>query len=156
MPMQSFVVPLAPVSAGYVANVVKGYALAVGVAFSIWFAWQWWRKREAEVALERKARAKSVWRCHLASALQHPELADAAADQFSTATEATRYRTFVCSLLAAADEILAVEPTDRWRDTLARALQRHSTYLRSAEFREEGLRDCSEEVRALVQRVTQG
>jgi len=29
-------------SIGHFANVVKGYAIAVGVAFGIWLAWRWW------------------------------------------------------------------------------------------------------------------
>jgi hypothetical protein len=154
MLMQSFAVLLAPGSVGHIANIVKGYAIAIGVVFAIWFVWQWWRTRMGEMALERATRAKEAWRRHLVSALQQPELAEPMLGALSSPIESARYRTFVASLLATADEILALEPSDGWRETLGRSLRAHSSYLRSAEFRDAGLRDCSEEVRALIDRVS--
>lgn len=148
--MQALAVMLAPGSINHIANIVKGYAIAVGVAFAIWIVWQWWRTRSKEMAADRAARAKSVWARHLALALQHPELAEPMLGSLSSAAEVARYRTFVASLLAAADEILALEPTDGWRATLSRQLAPHRSYLGSAEFRNGPSNDCSAEVRALV------
>jgi hypothetical protein len=151
--MQSLAVVLAPGSINHVANIVKGYAIAIGVVFAIWIVWQWWAARNRELVVDRAARAKGVWARHLALALQHPELAEPMLGSLASAAEAARYRTFVASLLAAADEILGLEPTDAWRMTLARHFAAHRSYLSSAEFRDAGLADCSDAVRALVGRV---
>ena len=148
--MQTFAVVLAPGSINHVANIVKGYAIAVGVVFAIWIVWQWWRSRTREMAADRAARAKSVWARHLALALQHPELAEPMLGSLSSAAEVARYRTFVASLLATADEILALEATDGWRATLSRHLSAHRSYLTSDEFRNGPSGDCSAEVRALI------
>jgi threonine/homoserine/homoserine lactone efflux protein len=152
--MQTLAVVLAPGSVNHIANIVKGYAIAIGVAFAIWIVWQWWRARNRELTADRAARAKGVWARHLALALQHPELAEPMLGSLSSAAEVARYRTFVASLLAAADEILSLEATDSWRATLARHLAAHRSYLASADFRNTGLADCSEAVRALIGRVT--
>jgi hypothetical protein len=151
--MQSLAVVLAPGSINHVANIVKGYAIAIGVVFAIWIVWQWWAARNRELVVDRAARAKGVWARHLALALQHPELAEPMLGSLASAAEAARYRTFVASLLAAADEILGLEPTDAWRMTLVRHFAAHRSYLSSAEFRDAGLADCSDAVRALVGRV---
>lgn len=153
MLMQTFAVPLASMSAGHIANIVKGYAIAGGVAFGIWFVWQWWRKRLDEIVVERAARARAAWRQHLDLALRHPELAEPLLGAQPTPLEAARYRRFVASLLATADKILTIEPTEGWRETLARSLRAHGDYFKSAEFREGDYRDCSEDVRALVDRI---
>jgi arginine exporter protein ArgO len=151
--MQTFAVVLAPGSINHVANIVKGYAIAVGVVFAIWIVWQWWKARNRELAADRAARAKGVWARHLALALQNPELAEPMLGSLSSAAEVARYRTFVASLLAAADEILSLESTDAWRATLARHLAAHRSYLASTDFRDAGLADCSETVRGLIGRV---
>lgn len=154
--MEVLFVPLAPGSLNHIANIVKGYALALGVAFAIWFVWQWWRTRQREAVEERALRARAVHSRHLALALQHPELAEPMLGSLSSAVEVARYRTFVAGLLAASDEILALDPAPVWRETLVRHLGPHRSYLASAEFREATLRDCSEELRRLVERVAAG
>lgn len=151
--MQSLAVVLAPGSINHIANIVKGYAIAIGIVFAIWIVWQWWSARNREMAADRAARAKGVWARHLALALQHPELAEPMLGSLSSAAEVARYRTFVASLLAAADEILSLEPTQAWHATLARHLTAHRSYLASGDFRDAGLQDCSEAVRGLVGRV---
>ncbi len=154
--MQFLLIPLAPGSVNHVANIVKGYALALGVVFAIWFVWQWWRTRQRETVEERSLRAKSVHARHLALALQHPELAEPMLGSLSSAIEVARYRIFVAVLLASADEILALDPAPAWRDTLVRHLSAHRSYLTSAEFRDTTLRDCSAELRRLVEQVAVG
>ena len=146
-------VALAPGSLNHIANIVKGYAIAVGIVFAMWMVWLWWRARQSEAATDRAARAKAVWSRHLALALQHPELAEPMLGSLSSAAEAARYRTFVAGLLAAADEILTLEPTDAWRATLSRSLAVHRSYLASADFHAAGLGDCTEATRALVARL---
>lgn len=148
--MQALAVVLAPGSINHVANIVKGYAIAIGVVFAIWIVWQWWRSRQREMVADRAARAKAVWTRHLTLALQHPELAEPMLGSLTSPAEVARYRMFVGSLLSSADEILALEPTDDWRATLGRHLAAHASYLSSAEFRSGPVRDCSPEVRGLL------
>lgn len=148
--MSPIAVVLAPGSLNHIANIVKGYAIAIGVAFAIWFVWQWWRSRQTEMKIERAVRAKSAWARHLALAQQHPELAEPAGGTLAGSLEAARYRAFVGGLLATADEILMLDPSDAWRGALARHLASHRSYLASADFRERGFGDCSEAVRALL------
>lgn len=151
--MRILAVMLAPGSVNHIANIVKGYAIAIGVVFAIWIVWQWWKTRNREMAADRAARAKGVWARYLALALQHPELAEPMSGSLSSAAEVARYRTFVASLLAAADEILSLEATQAWHTTLTRHLAAHRSYLASGEFRDAGLLDCSEAVRGLIGRV---
>ena len=148
--MQALAVVLAPGSINHIANIVKGYAIAIGVVFAIWIVWQWWRTRQREMVADRAARAKAVWARHLGLALQHPELAEPMLGSLTSPAEVARYRTFVASLLASADEILTLEPSDEWRATLGRQLATHASYLSSAEFRNGPLRDCSPDVRGLL------
>lgn len=151
--METLFVPLAPGSLNHIANIVKGYAIAVGVAFALWFVWQWWKTRQREAIEERALRAKGVHARHLALALQHPELAEPMLGSLSSAIEVARYRTFVAGLLVAADEILALDPAPGWRETVVRHLGAHRSYLASSECRESSLRDCSPELRRLVEGV---
>ncbi|MDX2158751.1 MAG: hypothetical protein SFW09_19795 [Hyphomicrobiaceae bacterium] len=146
--MQLMTVILAPGSLNHIANIVKGYAIAIGIAFAMWFVWQWWRTRQRETEIERSARARAVWSRHLALALQHPELAEPPAGTAGAASP--RYQTFVAALLTAADEILALEPTEAWRATLARQLAPHQPYLATPQARATVVADCSPAVRALV------
>lgn len=151
--MRMLAVVMAPGSINHIANIVKGYAIAVGVVFAIWIVWQWWKARTVELAADRAARAKGVWSRHLALALQHPELAEPMLGSLSSAAEVARYRTFVAGLLSSADEILGLEDTDAWRATILRRLAAHRSYLASAEFRDAGLGDCSGAVRNLIGKV---
>ena len=154
--MQLMAVILAPGSVNHLANIVKGYAIAIGVAFAIWFVWQWWQTRQREVAADLSARAKGIWARHLALALQHPELAEPMLGSLSSPAEVARYATFVAGLLASADEIMALEPTDNWRATLGRHLAVHRSYLASPEFRAGAFNDCSPHVRKLVTGIAAG
>lgn len=156
MSMQSLAVLLTPGSASNIANIVKGYAIAIGVAFAIWFAWRWWRTRGGEQAAERKTRALAIWGRHQQLALQHPDLADGRIGPQSTSAEVTRYRAFVASLLMSAAEILAIEPTDGWRTTIVDALGPHASYLSSPDFRAGSAMKASDEVSALVESVIRG
>ncbi|MGE0700799.1 MAG: hypothetical protein AB7O57_16995 [Hyphomicrobiaceae bacterium] len=151
--MQALAVVLAPGSINHIANIVKGYAIAVGVVFAIWIVWRWWQTRTTEMAADRAARAKSVWSRQLAQAIAHPHLADPSSGGITTPLEVTQYRSFVGGLLASADEILHLEPTEAWRATLARHLAVHRAYLGSAEFRDTTLADCSAALREVIGKV---
>ncbi len=150
--MKLLSVMLAPGSINHIANIVKGYAIAIGVVFAIYMVWQWWKTREREAVIDRTARARGVWARHLGLALDNPGLADPA-DGRSVEAEKGRYRLFVASQLAATDEILALDPSDQWRETLLRHLVPHCAYLSTPDFQATTLKDCSEETRALLRRV---
>ena len=154
MPLQAVV--LAPDTLGHNANTLKGFAIAIGVAFAIWFVWQWWQVRIKEATGERAAHAKAVHTKHLALALRHPELAEPMLGSLSSPVEAARYKIYVAALLATADEILILTPTPAWHETLARQLAPHRSYLGSAECRDGVLQDCAPETRNLVERVIAG
>jgi hypothetical protein len=145
---------LAPGSLNHIANTVKGYALAIGVAFAIWLAWQWWRSRQADMSSERAVRARETWARHQTLMLQMPELAEPMLGSLSSPIEVARYRIFVAALLATGDQILALEPSDQWRATLGRHLAPHASYLGSNEFRAAGFTDCSPAMQQVIATVT--
>lgn len=141
---------LTPGSLNNTANIIKGFALAIGVAVAIGFVWMWWGHRVRERRMEISARAKSIYAAQLRTAMQHPDLAEPHLGALDSPVELVRYKQFVANLLATADEILLVEPTPQWRTTLARALAPHRSYLTSQEFRGSGLADCTPEVNRLL------
>ena len=138
------------------ANIIKGFAIAIGIAIAIGFVWMWWAHRVRERRTELGARAKAIHATYLRTAMQHPELAEPLVGALSSPIEVVRYKQFVASLLASADEILLIEPSPAWRATLTRALAPHRSYLASDEFRAGAMHDCSAEVAALVKRVVAG
>lgn len=145
---------LAPGSVNHVANIVKGYAIAIGIVIAVGFVWMWWKHRQAERTLELSLRAKAVWSAWLRTAMAHPELADPGLGAIGDAAGMARYRTFVAALLAAADEILMLEPTQVWRETIARQMSLHASYLASGDVRTAVLAESTAEVRAIVLAVT--
>ena len=42
---------LAPGSLNHIANIVKGYAIAVGIMIAIGFVWLWWSHRQRSRSL---------------------------------------------------------------------------------------------------------
>lgn len=138
------------------ANIIKGFAIAIGIAIAIGFVWMWWVNRQKEREQELQARTRAVYATFLRQAVQYPELAEPLLGGVSSPIEVARYKSFVASLLAIADEILLLSPTAGWRDTIARQLVPHRSYLASDEFRAAGLHDCSNEVREIVDRVVKG
>ena len=138
------------------ANIIKGFAIAIGVAVAVGFVWMWWLHRQRERAQEMGVRARAVWGDWLRLAVAHPELADPGLGAVSGPAEMVRYKAFVASLLAAADQVLLLEPTPEWRKTVARQLALHASLLASGDFRSSLLGDCSTEVRKLVETVTAG
>ena len=135
------------------ANIVKGFALAIGVAVAIGFVWMWWSHRVREQRTTLAARAKSIYAAHLRAAIQHPELSEPLLGTLDNPIEIVRYKQFVANLLATADEILLIEPNPAWRSTLGRQLSPHTSYLASEEFRGAGLADCTPEVRNLIEQL---
>lgn len=144
---------LAPGSLNHTANIIKGFAIAIGIAIAIGFVWMWWASRLKERRTELATRARAAYGGYLRTAMAHPELSEPLLGALNSPVEIVRYKQFVASLLAAADEILLYDPSNEWRTTLARQLLPHRGYLASEEFRAAGLADCTAEVKALIQRV---
>ncbi len=145
---------LAPGSLNHTANIIKGFAIAIGIAIAIGFVWLWWSHRVRERRQELSARARSVYATALRTGLQYPELAEPMLGAISSPADIARYKLFVASHLAAADEMLTLDPTPASRVTLARLLAPHKSYLASEEFRTGPLVTCTGEVQTLVGQIT--
>lgn len=152
--MHLLIVWLAPGSLNHTANIIKGFAIAIGIAIAIAFVWMWWASRLRERRLELSVRAQHAFERHLTRAIQHPELAEPMVGGLTEAVEQIRYRHFVAALLSTADEILALDGSPSWEAALLRQLAPHRSLLASSDMRNGNLRDCSERLRALVDRVT--
>lgn len=145
---------LAPGSLSHVANIVKGYAIAVGIIVAIGFVWMWWIHRQRERSQEWAVRATAVWGNWLRFAVDHPELADPSLGRPELPADVARYRAFVATLLVTAEEVLLLADEPRWRDIILRQLEPHRAYLASDHFRTTALKSCSLTVRELMTPLT--
>lgn len=132
------------------ANMVKGFAIAVGVAAAIAVTIMWWQRSQRAARVAREAQAKRVYANYLLQAMQHPELARPTGDEGAKARQRVQYQWFVGYLMTTAEEILLVDPSDAWRETIARQLSAHRDFLASAPFREGPYRALSTELKGLV------
>jgi len=132
------------------ANMVKGFAIAVGVAAAIVMAAKWWQRSQRAARVTREAHAKRVYATYLLQAMQHPELARPSGEEAAKSRARTQYQWFLGFLLTTAEEILLVDPSDTWRETIARQLAAHREFLASAAFREGPYRGLSSELKGLV------
>lgn len=133
------------------ANIVKGYALAFGVAFAVWFVWMWWRRKLKADALEAQVRAKQAFARFTHQVMLQPEIASPVAADASA--QRARYQKYVELLVTTADEILLLNPVPQWRAALMRQLAPHGEYLASTAFRDGLLGVLSTETRDLIDRV---
>lgn len=154
--MTPLTVFLAPGSINHIANIVKGYAIAIGVVVAIGFVWTWWKHRQRERQQELSARAAGLFSAHLRSALAYPELAEPVLGALSSPADLVRYRTFVAALVATCDEILMLDASAHRQDGVLRLLAPHASYLKSQEFRATSRMDCSPTLQALIDRLAQG
>lgn len=150
-PLMAF---LAPGSLNHTANIIKGFAIAIGIAIAIGFVWLWWSSRQRERKQELTSRARASFAAQQRLALQYPELADPMLGGLNSAVEIARYKQYVATLLANAEEILSLDPSPEWQASLIRQLAPHQAYLTSGDFGQSGFTDCSPAVQALLQRLT--
>lgn len=148
-------IPLPP-GLNTLANILKGFAIAIGVAIAVGFVWLWWVHRMRERDQELLARTRSIYTAFLRYSLEHAELAEPMLGGLTTPAEIARYKTFVASTLSMADEILLLQPKPEWRTTLLRHVMPHRSFLASDEFRATILDDCSAEVKSLVEHAVRG
>lgn len=141
---------LAPGSLNHTANIIKGFAIAIGIGIAIGFVWMWWVARQRERRQELESRARAAWTDWLRVALANPEMSQPSAAAFANPIDVVRYRSFVESLLATADHILLLDPSETWRDAIRRHLQPHRSWLASPEFQTTALRHCSPALTVLV------
>lgn len=136
------------------ANVIKGYALAGGVAFAVVMIALWWNRSQSTQRADRQAQAKRVYANFLLQALQHPELAQPGSVEGSQSRQRAQYQWFVSYLLAVCDEILLVAPSPEWRKVLAHHLMPHRAFLASRAFREGPYQGLTREVYGIIAEVT--
>ena len=151
--MQFLLAMMTPGSIGNIANIVKGYALAIGVAFGMWIVWMWWQHARQVARMVHEAQAKAIYGRYLELAVQHPELAQPPS---VTPDGRARYEWFVGYLLNVADQILLIDPSPAWNATLASNLALHKDALNLPAFRDGPYRQLSPALKALVDRVNNG
>ena len=145
---------LTPGSLNHIANIVKGYAIAIGIVIAIGFVWMWWTHRQRERRQELAVRANSVWGNWLRLAISHPELAEPSPGVLNPAVDVVRYRAFVATLLATSNEVLLLRDEPTWCGTIFRGLEPHRAYLSSPEFRAGDMKSCSMRLRDLMAPLT--
>jgi hypothetical protein len=142
---------MTPGTVGNIANIVKGYALAIGVAFGMWIVWMWWQHARQMARTTAQAQAKAIYGRYLEQALGHPELAQPPAGSM---TRGAQYEWFVGYLLNVADQILLVDPSPAWKATLGHHLTLHKDVLLLPAFRDGPYRQLSPALRELVDTVS--
>jgi hypothetical protein len=131
------------------ANALKGYMLAIGVAFGIYMIVLWWRSSQNARRRDNEARARSIYAAYLLKSLELQEPGRLGAADPGQA-RARAYPTFVAYLVTIADEILLLSPTKAWEDTLNAQLAPHRGLLASAAFRATLPRGLTPELRRLI------
>ena len=154
--MQFLLAMMTPGSIGNIANIVKGYALAIGVAFGMWIVWMWWQHARRMARMTQEAQAKAIYGRYLELAIQHPELAQPLSAASGDAGQRSRYEWFVGYLLNVADQILLIDPSPTWKATLSSHLALHKDVLSLPAFRDGPYQQLSPALKAIVDRVNNG
>jgi hypothetical protein len=132
------------------SNMVKGFALALGVLVAVVVALAWWRRSAAASQIAAQAQAQRVYANYLLQAMQHPDLARPRPEELGKPRVKAQYHWFVGYLLSTAEEILLVDATPTWRETIVRQLAPHRAYLCQPAFRDGPYRNLSSELKGLV------
>lgn len=151
--MRLLLAMMAPGSIGHIANIVKGYALAIGVVFGMWMIWMWWQHVRQVGRVANEAQAKAIYGRYLELAIQNPQLAQPAPSASADAPARARYDWFIGYLLNVADQILLVDPSPAWRATLGYHLALHKDVLGLPAFRDGPYQQLSPALRALIDAV---
>lgn len=132
------------------ANALKGYMLALGVAFGIYMIVLWWRSSQRARQRDSEARARSLFAAYLVKSMELQEIARPSPADPAQARARAQYPTFVNYLVTVADEILLLCPTKAWEDTLRAQLALHRGLLASEPFRAAVLPGLTPELRRLI------
>lgn len=133
----------------HVASIVKGYALAIGVAYAIWYVWRWRRQTRAWRLNDQQAKAQNLWSAYLKTKLDFFQ-------QPIDAEETQRGIDFVAYLLSVGNEILLINPNNDWRATLRDELGCYKPILKSDTF-DRHLKDrYSPELSTLIEEAING
>lgn len=151
---EALLVVLAPGSLNHIANTVKGYAIAVGVAFGIAIVWVWYRHAQDAARVARETRAKEAYGQYLAVAMANPALAQPGALGSVTPLQRAQYEWFVGYFLNTAEQVLLYDPSPAWRTVLRQHLMLHQELLASDAFRTGIYRTMSDELRTLIDQAS--
>ncbi len=110
----------------------------------------WWRERRAVRRSAREAEAKRVYASYLLQAMQHPELARPGPTDVAKGRQRAQYQWFVGYVLTVCEEILLIDPSPAWQETLLRQLAPHRAFLTSAAFLDGPYRGLTRDVRRLI------
>lgn len=135
------------------ANALKGYMLALGVAFGIYMIVLWWRSSQAARRRDNEAKARSVYAAYLLKAM---ELQDFVSPASPDPRARVRYPTFVTYLATVADEILLLCPTPEWEAVVLAELKPHAVYLASPAFRHTVHAGLTPQLRQLIDAAVAG
>lgn len=137
------------------ANALKGYMLALGVAFGIVMIVLWWRASRAALRRDNEAKARGILAAYLLRSVELGEIARPPPAAEARAVRDTRYSTFVCYLVTVADQILILCLTASWEERLRPHLAPHRALLASAEFRATIGSGLTPGLRRLIDEVSQ-
>lgn len=146
----ALLVVLAPGSLNHIANIVKGYAIAIGVAFGIAIVWIWYKHAIDSARVARETRAKEIYGQYLAIAMANPALAQPGALGSGTTVQRAQYEWFVGYFLNAAEQILLFDPSPAWRAVLRQHIGLHQELLASDAFRSGIYQTMSPALRELI------
>jgi len=132
------------------ANALKGYMLALGVAFGIFMIVMWWRSTQSVRRQERESKARGIYSAYLLKSMELQDLARPAPADPSQPRLRAQYPTFVSYLVTVADEILLLCPTAEWEQTLRGHLVPHRALLASQGFRKATFATLTPELRRLI------
>ena len=136
-----------PDTIGHIANIAKGYAIAIGVGYAIWYFRKLRLRTVAWREVDHQAKAQNLWSTFLRTKLDFAEQ-----NGHPTASEQQeRDIDFVAYLLSVGDEILIIDPTDKWRATLREELARHKPILTDDKFKNRLTDQHSPELNALIE-----
>lgn len=136
------------------ASVLKVYG-AMGIAGAAAAgSYALWRGRRAAARCAREVEAKRVYASYLLQAMQHPELARPGPVDAAKGRQRAQYQWFVGYLLTVCEEILLIDPSPAWSETLSRQLAPHRAFLVNPAFLDGPYRGLTREVRQLIVSVT--
>ncbi|HET6321806.1 MAG TPA: hypothetical protein VFF87_07120 [Hyphomicrobium sp.] len=106
------------------ANALKGYALALGIAFAVVMIVLWWRRSQQAQTIDRKVQALRAYTGYLLNVNEKADLRRRA--EIGRQEEQDTHHDWLLSyLLSTCNEVLLLDPTPEWHKVLRRQLEPH-------------------------------